>query len=336
MSLLSLEKLSFLDRPLLAFSGGSDSTALLFTLLEHKIPFSIAIVNYGLRKQANEEVQYAQALAKQHNLQCHLFNAPNIEQNFEYEARKIRYEFFEKLIREFNYTHLLTGHHLQDRLEWMLMQLCKGAGAAELLGMREKETRQNYTLVRPLLDSSKEEITNYLKLNSLKFFHDESNDDTSYKRNYFRHEIATELISNYHEGIKQSFNYLEEDVNKLIKEVEIKHTDELSLFFSSGDKRSDIYHIDKVLKSKGYILTASQRQELKYQDEIIAGRKFLVTFKDGIYYIAPFIKQSMDKAFKEECRILAIPEKLRPYLFQSPMAFILYTKFMPCSLEEKI
>jgi len=335
MSLLPLEKLSFLKKPLLAFSGGSDSSALFFTLLEHKIPFDIAIVNYGLREQADEEVQYAQSLAKEHNLHCHLFTAPSIKQNFEYEARKVRYDFFEKLIQENHYTHLLTGHHLQDRLEWMLMQLCKGAGSAELLGMREKERRQNYTLVRPLLETSKEEILNYLKQNKLKFFHDESNDDTSYKRNYFRHEIATELISNYHEGIKQSFKYLEEDVNRLIKEVEIKHTDELSLFFSTADKRSDIYHIDKILKAKGYILTAAQREELKDHDEIIAGRKFLVTFKEGIYYIAPFVKQNMDKAFKEDCRILGIPEKLRPYLFQNPMAFIMYTKFMPCSLEEK-
>ena len=335
MSLLPLEKLSLLDRPLLAFSGGSDSTALFFTLLEHKIPFDIAIVHYTLRDQADEEVKYAQSLAKEHNLQCHLLTAPSIKQNFEYEARKIRYDFFERLIQEKHYTHLLTGHHLQDRLEWMLMQLCKGAGAAELLGMREKEERHNYTLVRPLLELSKEEIMNYLQQNNLKFFHDKSNDDTSYKRNYFRHEVATELILNYHEGIKRSFKYLEEDVNRLIKEVEIRDTDELSLFFSSGDRRSDIYHIDKILKTKGYILTASQREELKYQDEIIAGRKFLVTLKEGIYYIAPYVKQNMDKTFKEECRILGIPEKLRPYLFQSPMAFIMYTKFMPCSLEQK-
>ena len=332
MSLLPLDKLFFLDKPLLAFSGGSDSTALFFTLLEHKIPFDIAIVHYGLRSQADEEVEYAQALAKEHKLQCHLLKAPLIEQNFEYEARHVRYTFFEKLISQYNYTHLLTGHHLQDRLEWMLMQLCKGAGAAELLGMKEKETRQNYTLFRPLLEKSKEEIIDYLKENKLKFFHDETNNDTQIKRNYFRHEIATELISNYYEGIKQSFKYLEEDVNQLIKEVEIKRIDALSLFFSSGDRRSDIFHIDKILKSQAYILTAAQREELKHQDEIVAGRKFLVTLKDGIYYIAPFVKVTMDKDFKEECRLLGIPDKLRPYLFQNPMAFILYTQYMPCSI----
>jgi tRNA(Ile)-lysidine synthase len=187
-------------------------------------------------------------------------------------------------------------------------------------------------LSRPLLENSKEEIIHYLEENKINYFHDETNDDTAYKRNYFRHTIATELITEYQEGIKQSFKYLEEDVNTLIKEVEIKEIDELSLFFSSGDKRSDIFHIDKILKSKNYMLTASQREDLKTQDEIVAGRKFLVVLEKGIYYIAPFIKENMDKEFKEECRNLGIPTKLRPYLFQNPMAFILYTKFMPCSL----
>jgi len=332
MSLLPLEKLTNLEKPLLAFSGGSDSTALFFSLIEHKIPFDISIVHYGLRDQADEELDYAQALAKEFNLTCHVLKAEKIEQNFEYEARKIRYDFFEGLIKEFSYTHLLTGHHLQDRLEWMLMQLCKGAGSAELLGMTEEEKRSDYTLYRPLLQNSKEEIIEYLEKRNIKYFHDETNDDTSYQRNYFRHEIATELISKYKEGIRQSFTYLEEDVKTLIKEVDIKEAEDLSLFFSTGDRRSDIYHIDKILKSKNYMLTASQRQELKTLDEIVAGRKFLVVLNEGIYYISPFVKATMDKEFKEECRNLGIPNKLRPYLFQNPMAFILYTKFMACSL----
>ena len=332
--LLSKQSLQELkdNKVLLAFSGGADSSALFFLLLEHKIPFDIAIVHYGLRKQADEEVAYAQELAKEYGLTCHLLKTSKIEQNFEYEARKIRYDFFERLIQDKSYTHLLTAHHLQDRLEWMLMQLSKGAGLAELAGMNELERRSDYTLFRPLINRSKEEILAYLRDNKRHWFHDESNDDLSYKRNYFRHKIVNELLKENIEGIKQSFKYLEEDVSELIKEVEIREAEELSLFFSTGHKRSDIYHIDKILKSKGYMLTAAQRQELKTEDEIIAGRKFLVVLDKGIYYIAPYISETMDKEFKEECRQLGVPSKLRPYLFKNPMAFILYTHFMPCSI----
>lgn len=334
MSLIPQQKLQDLQdkRSLLAFSGGADSTALFFTLIEHKVPFDIAIVNYALRSQAEEEVQYALDLAKQYKLKCHLLNADPIEQNFEYEARKIRYNFFEKLIQEEGYAYLLTGHHLQDRLEWMLMQLCKGAGTAELLGMREREKRSGYALLRPLIETTKDEITDYLSKQNISWFHDESNDDPRYKRNYFRHEIATKLLKDNVEGIRQSFSYLEEDANELIREIDIHEADEMSLFFSTGHKRSDIYHVDKILKSKEYMLSSAQREALKTEDEIVAGRKFLVVLDKGIYYIAPFLKEDMDKAFKEECRKLNVPVKLRPYLFKSPLAFILFTRFLPCSL----
>lgn len=334
MSLLPFEKLQNLleQRPLLAFSGGADSTSLFFSLIEHKIPFDIAIVHYGLRSQADEEVANAQELAQKYKLQCHLLKAPKIEKNFEYEARAIRYTFFEDLIKEHQYTCLLTAHHLQDRLEWMLMQLCKGAGSAELIGMQENESRGLYRLYRPLLQCSREEILSYLDENKILWFHDETNDDLHYKRNYFRHEITSKLIKDHKEGIKQSFIYLEEDVAELIKEVQVHEAQELSLFFSTGHKRSDIFHIDKILKSKGYILSAAQREELKNQDEVIAGRKFLITLDKGIYYLAPFINEVMDKEFKEECRKIGVPTKLRPYLFKTPMAFILFTRFLPCSI----
>mgnify|MGYP005664218483 CR=1 FL=1 len=335
MSLLPFEKLRYLQNKklLLAFSGGADSSALFFTLIENSIPFDISIVHYGQRTQADEEVRYAQDLAKKHKLQCHLLRTEKIEQNFEYEARQIRYAFFEKLVNEHHYTHLLTAHHLQDRLEWMLMQLCKGAGSAELVGMREQEPRPGYTLLRPLLGLSKEEIVSYLQSRNIKWFHDETNDDLSYKRNYFRHEITTKLIQEYSAGIKQSFRYLEEDVQELIKDVQIHEAARMSLFFSTGHKRSDIFHVDKILKSKGYILTARQREELKTRDEIIAGRRFLVVLDKGIYYIAPYVNDVMEKGFKEECRELGVPAKLRPYLFRKPVAFILFNRFLPCNIN---
>ena len=47
---------------LLAFSGGVDSSALFFILLENNIPFDICIVDYGLREQSKLEVEYAYEL----------------------------------------------------------------------------------------------------------------------------------------------------------------------------------------------------------------------------------------------------------------------------------
>lgn len=143
---------------LLAFSAGGDSTALLFLLLKHNIKFDIAIVDYELREQSKKEVAYAYELADKYNFKCHLLKASKISSNFEANARKIRYNFFENLIERYKYTNLLTAHHLGDRFEWMLMQFCKGAGCPELTGIKMIELRNNYTLIRPLLHLQKSEL----------------------------------------------------------------------------------------------------------------------------------------------------------------------------------
>jgi len=300
---------------LLAFSAGGDSTALFFLLLENNIPFDIAIVDYGLRLQSKEEITYAKELAKKYNLKCFVHSAETIKSNFEANARKVRYNFFEALIKEHNYTALLTAHHLGDRFEWMLMQFCKGAGCAELTGMQSISKRSGYTLYRPLLQVDKSDLLEYLHRHNIKYFEDESNSDEKYKRNSFRKLHTTPLLAEYKEGIKRSFAYMDEDVATLIQTQEIHTCNQLSYFQTTHSKRSDIYTIDKYLKSQGHIMTAKERALLKTEKAVVVGRKYIIAFHKEFIFIAPFIKsEKMDKKFKEQMRILKIDPKLRAYL----------------------
>jgi tRNA(Ile)-lysidine synthase len=302
------------SKNLLAFSAGVDSTALFFLLLEHTIPFDIAIVDYGVREQSKEEVAYAQQLAKEYNRNCYLKTAPEIEKNFEAQARAIRYDFFEELIKEHHYNTLLTAHHLGDRLEWFLMQLCKGAGAVELAGMRECELREHYTLVRPLLHLDKEELLEYLHKRDIHYFIDASNSDTKYRRNRFRTAYSQPLLSEYKEGIKKSFEYLDDDREALILESTILRCNELVLF-EKKNRRSDIYHIDKYLKSKKHLMTHNERAMLGKQKTVVIGRKYIVSEYKKYICIAPYVeKRGLSKEFKEKMRLLQIEPKLRGYL----------------------
>jgi len=300
---------------LLAFSAGVDSTSLLFLLLENDIKFDIAIVNYALRTQAEEEVRYAQELANKYNFKCHIFNAKTIEHNFEANARKIRYDFFEKLILEYSYENLLTAHHLGDRFEWMLMQFCKGAGCAELSGMKTFDKRQNYALLRPLLHLDKQELLEYLNSKDIKYFIDESNSDEKYKRNEFRHNYSKPLLEKYLSGIKKSFEYIDSDVKELIQEIQIKKLNQFAYFSSSTNKRSDIFAIDKYMKSIGQLITANEKELLKSKKVVVLGRKFVVSQDKDYVFIAPFIQDiNMTKEFKEKMRRLGLEPKLRAYL----------------------
>jgi tRNA(Ile)-lysidine synthase len=309
---------------LLAFSGGVDSTALFFLLLKFDITFDIAIVDYGSREQSKEEVKYANQLASKYNLKCHLLSAKKIEKNFEAKAREIRYDFFEQLIREHNYDNLITAHHLGDRFEWMLMQFCKGAGCAEMAGMQSEQNREFYKLIRPLLHLDKTELLEFLQTNSIKYFQDESNFDESIKRNSFRHNYTQPLLNKYLNGIKKSFKYMDEDKKELIKEIEIQTQDEFAYFKSSKNKRADIFTIDKYLKSKLHMPSTNERELLKTQKTVVLGRKFVINQEHGYIFIMPYKNQNlyMPKAFKEECRILKIEPKLRPYLYTNKTAFL--------------
>ncbi len=302
---------------LLAFSAGVDSSALFFLLREARIPFDIAIVDYGVRPQSKEEVSYAQALAIEYKLTCHLHHAPKLENNFEAKAREIRYEYFDSLIAEVGYTNLLTAHHLGDRFEWMLMQFCKGAGCAELSSMKEIELRQNFTLVRPLLHLEKSELQNYLDTHDKKYFIDESNSDESIKRNYFRHNHAEPLLSRYAKGIKKSFEYIDLDAQELIEDVEMHIIKDFCYFYATHSKRSDIYAIDKYFKNLGLMISAKERKLLNKETTVILARKYIVTWHKELVFIAPFTQsaQTMPDNFKEKMRLQRIEPKLRAYFF---------------------
>jgi tRNA(Ile)-lysidine synthase len=300
---------------LLAFSGGADSTALFFLLLEQNIAFDIAIVDYNIREQSKQEVSYAQELALAHKKECHLFEAGIIQNSFEATARKIRYDFFEELILTCNYETLLTAHHLGDRLEWFFMQMCKGAGCSELNSLARLTQKEGYKLLRPLLHVSKSELITYLQQKSIKWFEDETNKDQNIKRNEFRHLHVNPLLEKYTDGIKRSFEYMDRDVEALIEPMELLHVKELYRFKKTYKQQNDIYHIDKILKSLGVMISSRVREELKVQDENVVARKFAVCSNEHFIFIAPFLHVSMDKEFKERCRVLKIPSKMRPYLF---------------------
>ena len=317
------------SKNLLAFSAGVDSTTLLFLLLENSISFDIAIVDYGLREQSKEEVAYAEELALKYGFKCYLYRAEAIEKNFEANARAIRYQFFEKLIKEHNYTTLLTAHHLGDRLEWMLMQLCKGAGAVELAGMSPIEQRENYRVVRPLLSHDKEEFFAYLNEHTIRYFIDESNSDEKYKRNEFRHNYAQALLAKYREGIKKSFEYLDEDRESLIEELHFSQLKEFFYAEASSSKRSNIFAIDKHFKSQGHLITAKEREQLKRDVTVIISRKYIVNQEHGFLFIAPYLqKVVLEKKVKEKLRLLRITPKLRGYLASNEEVLALLSRLL--------
>ncbi len=302
------------SKNLLAFSAGVDSSALFFLLLEQNIEFDIAIVNYNLREESKDEVAYAVEIANRYSKKIYISNSPKFSRNFEANARDFRYNFFKSVIDKEGYDNLLTAHHLNDRLEWMLMRLSKGAGALTLSGMREIEKKESYSLIRPLLDSTKAQLLNFLEDRGIKYFIDKSNFDLKYERNRYR-PIAEALLENSKDGFIRSFNLLEQEAN-IVKSG-------FSLIYSKKSLRVikidsiDIapYALNYYLKELNYLATYNELELIKRKNSIVVGRKWAVEIKNNYLFIAPYLNIVIPKKDRDYFRVNKIPVKIRAYLF---------------------
>lgn len=175
---------------LVAFSAGADSAALLAALaeLKEKLGFRLLAchVNHGLRPASEMEerqaVKYAQALGV--SLEVQKVEVSR-EGNLEDAARRARYQALNETKIRHDADCIVLGHHAGDQAETMLMHLISGCGPEGLSGMREWSP----PYWRPLLQTPKGSLIDFLRDRGLAWVEDESNADTQYTRNFLRHKV---------------------------------------------------------------------------------------------------------------------------------------------------
>jgi len=302
---------------LLAFSHGVDSTALFYLLDEAGVKFDLAIVDYNVRAQSKDEIASARDLAAKFNKQIYVKSVQLGESNFEHEARAARYEFFGQICREQGYENLILAHQFDDKFEWFLMQLGRGAGLNELLGMQELEAREDYAIARPLLGVRKCELERFLRERNLKYFTDETNLTDRFKRGRVRAKFSEPFLDEYFGGVKKSFEFLAVDALNLTPEI----SNPAPKIYLVKRGWGEIRGIDQTCKRLGLVLSSAQRNEcarcLENGTNCVLGGKVAVGAGEKFIFVTPYIKAAMEKKFKEACRQLSIPPINRGFLFAS-------------------
>jgi tRNA(Ile)-lysidine synthase len=178
---------------LIAISGGLDSTVLTHLLHQLKFNISLAHCNFNLRgTESDSDEKFVQELGQQLNIKTFTtsFNteafAKENKLSTQIAARELRYEWFEKLVKENHLDYILTAHHADDNLETFLINLTRGTGLDGLTGI----PLINKNIVRPLLAFSRNEIEQYAIQNSIAWREDKSNASTKYIRNKIRHQVV--------------------------------------------------------------------------------------------------------------------------------------------------
>lgn len=178
---------------LIGVSTGPDSMALLDMAINSSTDVAVAFVNYHQRLQADEEERYIKEYCKERNIVCHILNDEfKYKGNFEASARKWRYDFFVKLVKDNDYEGILLGHQEDDVLETYFMQEEKKL-TPSYYGIKDEIIYEGIRVKRPLLKYTKKELIKYCEDKNIKYFIDESNNENDYTRNRIRHEIVEKL-----------------------------------------------------------------------------------------------------------------------------------------------
>jgi tRNA(Ile)-lysidine synthetase-like protein len=182
---------------ILAISGGPDSVYLFHQLLNKGEKPILAHFNHQLRGQeSDEDERFVKQLAAKHELVFERDStnvadyAQTHKQSTETAGRTLRYEFLEKVREKHNANKIYLAHHLNDNLETVIMNERRGCGLRGQIGMLEN----NGWIVRPLLDTPKETILEWLHDNEISYCIDASNQDTKFTRNWIRHILIPQKL----------------------------------------------------------------------------------------------------------------------------------------------
>ena len=193
-----LDALSTENRIFVAFSGGLDSTALLFlcnkALKQKKISNLKAIhINHNLSKNSDDWQQHCESFCRSNNIEFESFvvEVSNLRSSIESQARQARYKIFESLLDEND--QILLAHHRDDVFETILLRLFRGTGVDGLSGMNDKRSLGKGEIVRPFLNLPKSDLRIFIDENDLPYVEDDTNSKNDFDRNFLRNEIVPSL-----------------------------------------------------------------------------------------------------------------------------------------------
>jgi tRNA(Ile)-lysidine synthase len=181
------------DKVIVACSGGPDSVALLYLLtdLSKELNLELIVAHYNHKLRGGEsdgDEKFVAELASKLKRKF-ISESAKVGITSEEQARKLRYDFLQKIGGEEGAKVLAVAHNLDDVAETLLLNIVRGAGIRGLYSLRPK---RGY-VVRPLLFAEKKDILSYLSDKKIGYRTDESNNKLVYTRNIMRHIILPEI-----------------------------------------------------------------------------------------------------------------------------------------------
>ena len=223
---------------LVALSGGADSVALLLCLKELGYRVEAVHCNFQLRgEESMRDERFCEELCQRENIPLHKVHfdtqsyADLHKVSIEMAARELRYHYFFQLKEALKAEGICVGHHKEDSVETILINLVRGTGLSGLMGIRPR----NNDIIRPLLCVTRQEIEDYLRRHASTFVTDSTNLVDDVVRNKIRLNVLPQLVEinpSVTDAILTTANHLSE-VEAIVQESLHAALGKTVYFFSS-------------------------------------------------------------------------------------------------------
>ena len=265
-------KLTKGDVIVVANSGGPDSMCLLNVLLSLRDKYDLKIisahVNHNVRIESKDEKIFLENYCNDHNV---IFESMTIEHysddNFHNEARKIRYRFFEEVVKKYDAKYLMTAHHGDDLIETVMMRIVRGSTLKGYSGFEKIIDNDSYKIVRPLVFITKEEAKEYDEKNNIPYVVDKSNFKDKYTRNRYRMKVLPflkeedalvhEKFLKFSETLQEYDEFINKEIQRNINKVYVDGDINLEKYFELDpliQKKIIYYVLEDVYKDNLMII----------------------------------------------------------------------------------
>jgi tRNA(Ile)-lysidine synthase len=226
----------------IGISGGPDSVALLLALVERGIPVQAATFIHG-QPHEEETIGFLQALCNRLEVELIIGRGYLASTVSEGTMREARYNWLSSITNGY----IAVGHNANDQAETVLMHLFRGT-VVGMGGMpQERELNDSCRLIRPLLDTTREEILAFLNAKNQPYLEDPTNLDTKYLRNFIRHELMPRINSRFPSVVKTlcrtARNFSEDE--KFLQELAGEHSPKENII-----NRKEFLSLEKPLKRR--------------------------------------------------------------------------------------
>jgi tRNA(Ile)-lysidine synthase len=216
---------------LVAVSGGGDSMTCLSVLRRLGYDVHVLHANYGLRGGADDDEALVRRWCREQSPSVPFTRvsldaearASAEHESLQEAARRLRYDALAKRAAEIDAAAVATGHHRDDQAETLLLNLVRGSGPEGLAGMRPSRPLQDVpsvSLVRPLLEASRNDIEAYAEATDLPWRTDPTNRSLDYDRGVVRTEILPRLDDHFEgarDTLARSASLMQEYVDQALR-----------------------------------------------------------------------------------------------------------------------